>query len=41
MSSGEQRCRDCNRCGDNGRGEQFVFHRRSTKVFIGAERYSG
>ncbi len=41
LRRGEKRCRDCNRSGDEGRSEPFVFHRHSTKVFIGAERYSG
>src|SRR5437762_1219362 len=41
VSASEERCRDGNRCGYDGRGKKFVFHRRSMRVFIGAERYAG
>src|SRR4029077_3682020 len=41
VSAGEQRGGDGNRCGHGCRGEKFVFHRRSMKNFIGAERYAG
>src|SRR2546430_1056783 len=41
VSAGEERCRDGNRCGGDGRGKKFVFHRRSMRVSIGAERYAG
>jgi hypothetical protein len=40
MSTGEQRCGDSDRCGNDGCCQEFVFHRRSTKNFIGAERYA-
>jgi len=39
--AGEERCRDSDHYGDNCRGKKFIFHRRSTKDFIGAERYAG
>src|SRR6266567_1735625 len=41
LSAGEQRYRDSDRCGDGCRGEELIFHRRSTKDSIDAERYAG